>query len=136
MTATQPFGQERIGTLAQLGHLLERLQNGRLPFRRLVVAGPIATAIRLVTGTTTLVETDRTVLADATGGAFTVTLPAAADLVGVELVVKRINGGGNAVTLQGATAGETIDGAVSIALNSQYEIRRVQSDGLVWHVVA
>lgn len=133
---TVPYGQARLGTLEQLAGFLERLQNGRLPFRRVVVAGPVATAIRSVAAATTMVETDRTVLGDATGGAFTVTLPAAADVVGVELVVKRVNGGGNAVTVQGVTGSETIDGATSVALNAQYDFLRVQSDGLVWHKVA
>lgn len=133
---TAPYGQERIATLGQLDSYLERLQNGRLPFRRLVVAGAVATTIRTVTASLTMLDTDRTILADATGGGVTVTLPAVADVpVGAELVVKRLNSGANAVAVQGATGAQTIDGATSVTLAAQYAVLRVQSDGLVWHVL-
>lgn len=81
--------------------------------------------------------TDHTVLADATGGAFDVTLPSAVTaLTGAQFTVKRLNAGGNAVTVK-STAG-TIDGvaaATGIALTVQYQARTYESDGANWHIV-
>lgn len=71
---------------------------------------------------------DRLVKADATSGAFTVTLPPATAIRGTEFTVKRMNSGANAVTLDTAGA-ETFDGAASITLSAQYDRATVMSDG-------
>lgn len=84
----------------------------------------------------------RGVIADGTGGAFAVSLPFAADRYGDQdfgqdtwIFVKRINGGGNAITVS-AQAGDTIDGAASKSLNSQYAAIAVVPDGSTrWHIV-
>jgi hypothetical protein len=78
---------------------------------------------------------DKIVLADATGGAFTVTLPDATLRKNQQpITVKRMNGGGNAVTI-GSAAG-TIDGAATTSLAAQYATKSFVSDGSVWVVVA
>lgn len=82
----------------------------------------------------TVLLTDGVILADAVGGAITVGLPAAAAVKGRTLVVKRLNGGGNAVTLDGSGA-ETIDGAATLALAAQYAAARVLSGGATWWTV-
>lgn len=71
------------------------------------------------------------VLANATGGAFTVTLPSALAQAGKTVVVKRMNSGANNVTVA-AAGSETIDGAATFALTTQYEVVRLVSDGSVW----
>lgn len=74
------------------------------------------------------------VLADATGGAFTVTLPAASLRKNqMPIIVKRLNSGANAVTV--ASAGGTIDGAASQPLGSQYAVLRFVSDGTNWYTI-
>lgn len=63
---------------------------------------------------------DALVRANATGGAFTVTLPAASAVVGQRVTVKRLNAGANAVTVS-AQGTDTIDGAASASLTAQYQ---------------
>jgi hypothetical protein len=77
-------------------------------------------------------EADRFVLADATAAALTVTLPSAIGLRGLgAFTVKRINGGGNAVTVEGSGS-ETIDGAANVSLSSQWDRITVISDNANW----
>lgn len=77
-------------------------------------------------------EADRYILADATGAALTVTLPSAIGLKGQgAYTVKRINSGGNAVTVEGSGS-ETIDGAANVSLSSQWDRVSVISDNENW----
>jgi hypothetical protein len=72
-------------------------------------------------------------LCDASGGAFTVTLPAAATVSGSSISVKKSDASANAVTVDG-NAAETIDGAATLALSTQYEAVTLWSDGTNWWV--
>jgi hypothetical protein len=72
------------------------------------------------------------ILADATGGAFTVTLPVATGVT-VSITVKKIDASANAVTIDG-NAAETIDGAATRLLSTQYEAVTLWSDGTNWWV--
>jgi len=134
VTAAVPFGQTRPKTLEDFWNYLERVQNGTVPFRKLEVAGPVATEIRTVTVAMTVLITDSTILADATGGAFAVNLPPAATCEGRVYVVKRLNAGANAVTVTPAGA-ETIDGAATAVLGAQYAVVMLQSDGVNWFIL-
>jgi hypothetical protein len=91
--------------------------------------------VKSVTAAYTAETTDETILGDATGGAFSVTLPPAASCKGLLLTIKRTNAGGNAVTIDGNSA-ETIDGAGTVALSAQYAARTIRSDGTNWVVLA
>lgn len=76
-------------------------------------------------------------LCDATSGAITVTLPAVADAdptAGRVVTVKKTDASGNAVTLD-ADGSETIDGATTKALSSQYDSVTIVSDGTSWHII-
>jgi len=87
-----------------------------------------------VTAAYTVQTLDRVILANATAGAFTVTLPTAVDRNGQQpITIKRVNSGANAVTI-GSTSG-TIDGSATASLASQYSCKTVISDGTNWHVV-
>lgn len=87
-----------------------------------------------VTSTYTIGPKERVILANATGGAFTVTLPnATLRRNQTPITVKRLNGGGNAVTV--GSAGGTIDGAATQSLGTQYATIQVVSDGQNWHIV-
>jgi hypothetical protein len=77
--------------------------------------------------TYTSTTTDDVLLADAAGGAFTITLHAASTWTKT-LTIKRINSGANNVTLDG-NASETIDGATTRALTQQYESVTLASNG-------
>lgn len=79
-------------------------------------------------------STDHTILGNATSAAFTVTLPAAGTCTQVTLVIKKTDASANAVTVDGSGS-ETIDGALTYALSTQYQFVTVQSDGSNWQIV-
>lgn len=99
------------------------------------VNGPVATAVTTITGNTTLAATHSVVLANNSGGAITVTLPAANACSGRQYTVKKIssNLAGNVNVIAGA--GDTIDFG-SYALAVQYEWVVLVSDGVNrWYTV-
>ena len=69
---------------------------------------------------------------DATGGAFTVNLPAASGVV-QSISIKKTDASVNAVTIDG-NASETIDGATTRLLSTQYEAVTLWSNGTNWLV--
>lgn len=71
------------------------------------------------TTTYSILGTDFAIMADATGGAFTVTTPTGLATVGWFGVVQKVDASANAVTV--APAAGTIDGAASISLPNQYD---------------
>jgi len=79
-------------------------------------------------GTETDVE-----LVDASGGARTRTLPDPATVVGMVVLIKKIDSSENAVTI--GTAAGNIDGSSTHMLRNQYDQMRVISDGTNWYVV-
>lgn len=74
------------------------------------------------------------ILGDASGGAFDVTLPPAASAKGYTLRVKKVDASADAITILPDGA-ETIDGAASLALSTQYEAKSLVSDGTAWWVI-
>lgn len=85
------------------------------------------------TGAYNVLSTDDIILADATGGAFNVTLPTA---VGVtkSLTIKRINSGANAVTIN-TTSSQTIDGGSTAILSIQYNSITIVSNNANWFII-
>lgn len=77
---------------------------------------------------------DEVILCDATGGAFTVTLPTPVGNTGKVFTVKKVDAGANAITL--ATAAGTIDGASTKSVQYQYKSLTVVSDGTNWFIIA
>lgn len=98
------------------------------------VQGSLSLATTTITTATTLDGTHYTVRSDATGGAFTVTLPAAAGVTGRVYVVKKIDSSGNTVTVDGNGA-ETIDGSTTFPLAAQFDIVTIQSNGVGWDII-
>lgn len=88
----------------------------------------------LITATTyTATDDDFLLRADATGGAIVITLPPAADVLFQVLIIKRLNSGGNSVTIDGKDA-ETIDRAATFVLSNQYDSINIISDGSEWWI--
>lgn len=81
----------------------------------------------------TLTKADQGVLADAASGAITITLPAAASCKYRQFWIKKIDATNN-VTVDGAGS-ETIDGATTKVLSTQYESVVLVSDGTEWWIV-
>lgn len=76
---------------------------------------------------------DDVIECDASGGAFSVTLPPAASSAGVKLYIKKTDVSGNAVTIDG-NASETIDGVTTKALSSQYASYTIICNGSSWSI--
>ncbi|MCW1926340.1 SGNH/GDSL hydrolase family protein [Luteolibacter arcticus] len=92
-------------------------------------------SLGIVTKTTTytpLID-DHTMLGNASGGAFSFVLPPAnaTGMPGRIYVFKKIDSSLNAVTIDGAGS-ETIDGSLTIRLNSRWERAQIQSNGTAW----
>jgi hypothetical protein len=90
----------------------------------------------LATKTTayTITASDHTIICNATSGAFTITLPAAASHTGRIYHIKKIDSSGNAVTVDGNSS-ETIDDGTTAVLTVQYETISIQSDGAEWWIL-
>ncbi len=101
-------------------------------FKTVVAAASFALTTKTANYTAT--TSDHTILCNATGGGFTITLPAAAGATNLLLVVKKIDSSANAVTVDG-NGSETIDGALTLAILNQYESYTIQCDGTAWHIL-
>ncbi len=99
----------------------------------------IATAASQTTGFTAAVTISVKNLypCDATGGAFTATLPtAAAAGNGSTVYFKKMDASANAITVTRSSS-DTIDGATTKALSIQYDIIALVSDGVsAWRIVS
>lgn len=109
----QPFTASAVAAMPDVDDALRRVQ-------RQGPTTPHRYASRLVSAAHTLTPVDDTVLADATGGAFTVTMPTASSYPGRRYTVVRMNAGANAVTVATVLGG-------NISLAAQYEYATVQS---------
>lgn len=77
---------------------------------------------------------DHVILFDATTGNKTVNLPAAASSVGLKLVIKKVDGTANTVTIDG-NASETIDGQLTYPLEVQFESVEIVCGNGGWNIV-
>jgi len=92
-------------------------------------------AYRTVTTSGNVQSGDYLIIADATGGAITMTLPPAALVPGRIYAFKRISSGANTVTIDGY-ASETIDGAATHTLTPQWNSVTIMSNGVAWFILA
>jgi hypothetical protein len=74
------------------------------------------------------------VIADSSSAGVTINLPAVASSANKYLTVKHV-GSSNNVVLDG-NGSETIDGATTHTLSTQYDVVRVYCDGSAWHVIS
>lgn len=88
------------------------------------------------TGSATLTATETVVLADATTGALTLTLPAASSITPRTIFfIKKIDVAlANQVTIDG-NGSETVDGSLSITLENRGEGVLLQTDGSNWRIL-
>lgn len=87
-----------------------------------------ATAVSVSAGTT-----DYVIGVTSTASARTITLPTAVGSAGKTYIIKDESGGAAANNITVATTGgQTIDGAASVAIATNYGISRVYSDGANW----
>jgi hypothetical protein len=87
-----------------------------------------------VTAAYTIQPRDHHVRANATGGAFSVTLPDSKEVIGRTFHVKRLNAGANNVTIAAAGT-DTIDGAATLVLAAQYASAQLYAAGAgLWDI--
>lgn len=72
------------------------------------------------------------ILADASAGNITITLPAPVD--GAKVAVKKIDSSANTIIIN-PHGTETIDGSTSLTLSTQYESYYLCSDGNNWYIL-
>lgn len=102
--------------------------------RAKLATGAIAPTSQTATKTTTYAVTtsDDTIPLDATGGAFTTTLPTAVGATGRRYKFIRVDETlGNAAVV-GTTSSQTINGVTTFNLRTQYEMVEVESNGANW----
>lgn len=87
--------------------------------------------MKTVTTNYSMIWADETILADASGGAITITLPDPTSYPNYEVMIKKIDSSANAVTVS-PHGTETIDGASSMTLANQNDAVRLRSDGSNW----
>jgi hypothetical protein len=105
------------------------------PTSSLTVNGSFARAYVAKTGAYSATISDSVITGDATGGAFSITLPTAVGITGRLYTIKKIDASVNAVTVA-TTSSQTIDGATTKALTLQHSAITVQSNGSNWHILS
>lgn len=85
------------------------------------------------TSTYTATINDRTITVNATSGAITINLPQASTATNVELFIIKTDSSANAVTVDGYSS-ETINGATTQALTTQYQKIVIVCDGSTWWI--
>lgn len=98
------------------------------------IDGGVTANIITVSSNYAVIAQDLTILVNATGGNRTITLPAAASNNGRVLNIKKIDASGNTVTIDG-NASETIDGATTQVITTQWTSYQIQSDGSAWYIL-
>ena len=91
-------------------------------------------AVVAKTGAYVATATDTIITCDASGGAFSITLPTAVGVTGKEYYIKKTDSSANAVTIDG-DGSETIDDATTRALSGQYDAVLVVSDNAEWWII-
>lgn len=98
------------------------------------VVKPIVCSVTAINATGAVPQTASVVTSDATSGAVTLTLPSAATVGnGKTYRFKKIDASGNSVTVN-TSSSQTIDGASSKSLTTQWQSLTVISDGTNWLV--
>ncbi|MFM9793305.1 right-handed parallel beta-helix repeat-containing protein [Streptomyces turgidiscabies] len=116
------------------GSVLTALSNLGLVASPTIADSDITKSISTKTAAYTLTTADSIVTGNATGGAFSLTLPTAVGIAGRSYTLKKIDASGNAVTVA-TTSSQTIDASTTYSLAAQYKYVTVVSDGANWLIV-
>jgi len=108
--------------------------NTGTPHSGLQIDNSIAFAARAITQNHTVTTGDHTIFANATSTNITVTLPTAANIMGRQYAIKRVDSSGNSVTID-PDGSETIEGASTMTLDVGRSVV-IQSDNNNWWIMA
>lgn len=126
--------QTRFGkAISEEGVISAHLPAGIHVLGDLILDGGLAVPVAAKTANYTATKEDYVILCDASGGAFTVTLPVGLVEPGRSYHIKKTDSSANAVTID-AAGSETIDGDLTVGISAQYESLLLISDGSNWHV--
>lgn len=126
---------QTAGTLTDTVNVLEILQSANSTGLGIKsITGGIALPITTVSADTTLTQLNYSVMVDATWAARTITLPPASGRTWLVYNIKKIDSSINSVTVD-ANASETIDGALTKVLATQYASVTIQCDGTTWWII-
>lgn len=81
----------------------------------------------------TALSTDYFIFGDATAGSITINLPTAVGIAGKVYVIKKIDSSANTVTID-ANSTQTLDGALTIVIGTQYASFSIVSNGSNWFI--
>ena len=101
---------------------------------RPISTNQLSRAIRRVTENFTATNKDHIILADATAGPITIFLPTALADKDKTLLIKRLNGNSNRVTIL-PEVGDTIDDQTSVIISVQYDAVTIFSDRDNWWIL-
>ena len=128
--ASSPLSASVAGRVTTL-HELAREEDKRaahVDAKLSVLADWVEHRYKSITAAYSIVD-ETVILADATGGAFAVTLPPSnSETINRDVHIKRLNAGVNAVTITAAGT-DTIDGAATQVLAIQYTSLHMVADG-------
>lgn len=111
------------------------LPDNGLPRAKLAAGGVAKLVVSSKTGAYTMVDaTDDLVLGDASGGAFTIALPASSGLAGRIFRFVKTDSSVNHVIID-ANSSETIGGSLTYRLNAQFQAVSIISDGTNWQIL-
>lgn len=132
-TPTLAFHQWWDTTLKQIENSVGDIQTALAAAGVALDGGGVlpAMGVRTITVSDSVNGNDTLIIADATAGDITVSLPPAATKEGLEVIVKKISSPPRIVTIQ-ANGTEEIDGTASQTLTVQYEALHLVSDGTAW----
>jgi hypothetical protein len=91
----------------------------------------IRRAVLSRTSAYTTTASDSTILCNASTGAFAVTLLTSVGNTGLIFTIKKVDSSANAITVN-TTSSQTIDGAATFTLSTQWSFVVLQSDGANW----
>lgn len=107
---------------------------GRTNFRWRIWASGAQFGIVTKTADYTATADDHTILCNTSGGAWKLSLPAASSHSGRVYVIKKIDSSGNKVTID-PNGSETLDGAPTVEITTQWQTYQIQSDGSNWYKI-
>jgi hypothetical protein len=109
--------------------------NTSTPHSGLQIDNSVAFATRAITQNHTVTVEDHTIFANATSTNITVTLPTAANIIGRQYVIKRVDSSGATSVTIDPDGSETIEGATTMTLPDRRSVV-IQSDNNNWWIVA
>jgi len=132
-------GNVGIGTTT-LGQGALLITNGNVgigtwvPSSSLNIIGSIGVVTVSKSGNYTAGASDHVILVSASGGAVTITLPAAASSSGRIYQIKKTDASANALTIKG-NAAEIIDSANTVSTSTQFQSYTLVCDGTQWWIL-